>query len=72
MAGTENDGLKGVGGRVWGRDVVPPMNVSALCLPVGEVIGGAIAERLPRSREGVVLGDCDCGRDRSYDSCGAG
>ncbi len=56
--------MKGVVGRVCGRDVEPPMKVSA-CRVGGDVTGGGIvcgAESLLEIRLGV------CGRERSYDS----
>lgn len=69
VVGTENDGLKGVAGRVCGREAVPPMNVSAFCLEFGEVTGGGIAVCVG-SAFSAILGVC--GLERSYDSCGWG
>ncbi len=65
VVGSENDGLKGVAGRVCGRDAVPPMNVSAFCLALGEVTGGGIVV-CTGSPFMVILGVC--GLERSYDS----
>ena len=42
VAGRENEGLNGVAGLVWGRELVPPMKVSA---PVWRTVGDAADER---------------------------
>lgn len=62
MGGTEKDGLKGVAGRVWGREFVPPINVSAApCRALGDVTGGGCMVL-----DGSVLAALGvCGRDRS-------
>jgi hypothetical protein len=54
VAGTEKDGLNGVGGLVCGREFVPPIKVSWFCLAPGDESGGAaIATFCVVSLEGV-------------------
>ena len=63
--------LKGVGGRVLPREF-PERNISLPLRMLGEVVEGAAIGTAgwPRSRDGVTAGVC--GRDRSYETCGAG